>query len=147
MVPPLAAACLCLITLTHSSVSNAPAAAADTPADSAAPSARHGKQAAAKLRLAPDTYNTQTGQHGRCFAVEGGFACGSIEQPSVNQAAPRRRFLERLWDFATGQHLKCSGPWYTSTGRLLRVAAAASVTALQVNVAKLSTALLGQSDG
>ncbi len=148
MVPPLAAACLCLFTLAHSSsTGHATAAAAETSDDSAtaAGCAGHGKQAA-NLCCAPDTYDTLTGQPGRCSDSDVDDACNGVQQPFVAPAAPRRRLLERLWDFATGRHLEVSGPWNTSKGHLLRVAAAASITAQPASVAHLLTALLRQSD-
>ena len=89
---------------------------------------------------------TLTGQPGSCLPSELSDACDSAEQPFVTQEAPRRRLLARLWDFATGQRLERGRPWYSSKGRLLRVAAAASVTAQQVSVASSSTALLRQFD-
>jgi hypothetical protein len=138
MVPPLAAACLCLFTLAHSSsTGHATAAAAETADGSAtaADRAEQGKQPAASLSSAPDKYKTLTGQPGRCSDSSVDHACDSVQQPFVTQEATRRRLLQRLWDFITGQHLVHGGPWYTSKGRLLRVAAAASITAQQVSVA------------
>ena len=135
-MPPLAAACLCLLTLAHSrSSGHATAAAAETSDDStpAIGGAEHGERAAASLSCSSD----------RRFVPDVGDACGSVGQPFASQQLPRRRLLARLWDFATGQHLGRSGPWYTSKGVLLRVAAAANVTAQQVSVASPSFALLG----
>lgn len=139
MVPPLAAAFLCLFTLAHSSSTGlATAAAAETPDDSTTTAfrAEHDQQAADNSSCAPDTYSALTGQPGSCLPSKVSDACDSVEQPFVPQeAAPQRRFLVRLWDFATGRHLERSGPWYTCKGRLLRVAAATSLTAQQVTVA------------